>query len=232
MVISFKIFFIVGILCCSFSGQCSSKFSEDLSVFTGRLSKINQDASLVRVRVRFKNMKFINKKDNVEFWVDENPKIRCQASVVAKSAEYLLLRIPSFYLCVQKVGFTVGTHLYFQSDNLKNNLEVAQEMLAILVKKRLALTGRYDRNEQTVKTFSEKVDAVNQRYAVLKQKMELEWEKELSSIEEDKELAVKDLRETQAKLNDVDYKLEKYRIFDKNLELDRWSLDSKRFRKK
>ncbi len=225
---------IIFILLTLFASQAwtAIKTDEDLSIFSGRLSKVNRLASLVRVRVRFKNMKFLKKKDKVVFWSDFKSKNRCYSYVVSKSSEYLLLRIPNYARCLQKIGFTAGSFLYFQSDDLKTSLEVGHELLSILVKKRLALQAKLNRNKKELEIHIEKVDGVNKRFQVLREKLELEWEQELSALEKDRAETLKDRSFTQSKLDQTDLNLEKYRIYDRNLEVDRWSLDARRYIKK
>ena len=208
------------------------KMKDDLSVFAGRVSKISEKSSLVRVKVDFVNFKFLNKKDKVEFWLESSPKHRCVSYVIGKSNEYMLLRVPYFSECVRKVGVTVGSYLHFRSNDLARTLEIAEELLQVLLKKRLALHSRLSRTKKDLDAHIEKVDAVNRRYEVLRDKLDLEHQQELMALEDDKTQRWKVFKDTQASLDSLDYKLEQYRIGDHNLKLDRWSLDPRLYRRK
>ena len=111
------------------------------------------------------------------------------------------------------------------SPDLENSLVTAKELVQILQRKHMALNARLSRYQSEVDGFIEKVDVVNKRYEVLRQKLELEWQKELTALEEDKTRAYQNFKQTQARLNDLEFKLRKYRVRDQNLKEDRWSLD-------
>ena len=51
--------------------NASSKELSEEGFFSGRLSRINQEIRTARVKVDFDNIKYINAKDKLEFW-DEN----------------------------------------------------------------------------------------------------------------------------------------------------------------
>lgn len=201
-------------------------------IFSGRISMLNQNAGLVRLKIDFKNMKFLNKRDRVEFWSESNPTNRCNSFVMGKSTEYLLLKVPNFDLCVGKVYLTTGAYLLIESPDLAKNLKIARELVDILIKKQVALDAKLKHNKRDLDTYVEKVEAVNQRYHVLRQKLEMEWQKELQHLEEDKNDTFKIFKQTEARLDDVHHKLEQYRVYDQNLEVDRWSLDKNLYIKK
>lgn len=193
--------------------------------FAGRVSRINSTAQLMRVRVDFKNSKFLNKGDKVDFWNETYPNQRCSAKIEARSTEYLLFRVAEFNLCITKVHVTTGSYLHFWSQDLENNLKMAHELVEILLKKRMALLAKKRRYQRDLDGHVEKVDAINKRYEVLRQKLEVEWQKELADQEEDKADALVAFKQAEARLNEVESKLESYRIHEHNFTVDRWSLD-------
>jgi hypothetical protein len=193
--------------------------------FTGLISRLNSSANLARVRTDFSNIKFLNRKDRVEFWNESHPDQRCIAYVEGRTNDYLLLKIPQYDFCVRRVHFTTGSHLHFESPDLKATVQVAKELIQILQKKRLAMSTKKERHHRELTGHIEKVDAVNKRYDILRQKLEIEWQKELSALEEDKAHTFMEYKNAEARLNEIDTKLESYKIEDHNLKLDRWSLD-------
>jgi hypothetical protein len=202
------------------------------AMFSGLVSRLSSVGELVRVRLELKNAKFLKKGDRVEFWTDQNNQSRCLAMIVGRTNDYLLMRVPNFEQCLRKVGVSVGVTLNFFSQDLKNNLVIAQELVEILNKKHLAITAKKERHKKYLDTHMERVETVNKRYDVLKQKLELEWQKELTILEEDKTKAFKEFKKAEADLNDMEAKLEAYRIHDDNFELNRWSLDPELYIKK
>jgi hypothetical protein len=83
------------------------------AIFSGRISKLNEKANLMRIRVDFENMKFLNTKDRIEFWNETYPDRRCVAYLEGKSTQYILVKVPQYDLCVKKVHLTTGTFCIF-----------------------------------------------------------------------------------------------------------------------
>lgn len=205
---------------------------ENANVFSGRISRLNPPAKLARIRTDFGNIKFLNRKDRVEFWNETYPERRCTALVEGRTNDYLLLRIPLYDSCIRQVHFTTGTYLHFESPDLEQTVKTAKELVEILLKKRLAMNAKKERHQRELDGYVEKVDAVNKRYEILRQKLEIEWQKELASIEEDKSRSFTEFKMSEARVNEIDTKLESYRVEDHNLKVDRWSLDPALYIKK
>jgi len=200
--------------------------------FTGRVSRINQTARLARIRTDFANIKFLNKRDRVIFWNDTYPQQKCYSLVEGKTNDYLLLNVPQMSECLQRVHFSTGSYLHFESDELKDTLKVVKELVDVLQKKRLALVAKKERHRRELDGHVEKVNTTNKRFEILRQKLEIEWQKELADIEEDKARNFTEFKNAEARLNEIEVKLESYRIDDHNLKLDRWALDPKLYEKK
>lgn len=205
---------------------------ENQIIFAGRISRLNRDGRLARVRTDSPNIKFLNRKDRLEFWNESHPGARCTALVEGRTNDYLLIKIPEMDRCLRLVHFTTGSYLHFDSKDLKLTLEQAREVIEILKKKRLAIQAKRDRNQRELDTYVERVDVINKRFEILRQKLEVEWRKELSDLDEDKAKSYTEFKSAEARLNEIDTKLEAYRIEDQNLKLDRWSLDPNLYYKK
>ena len=209
----------------SWSQSNEKKQDEDATVFSGRISRLNGSAKLARIRTDFANIKFLNRKDRVEFWNETYPERRCMALIEGRTNDYFLIRIPQYDTCIRKVHFTSGTYLHFESPDLENSIKIAKELIEILLKKRLAMNAKKTRHHRELDGYVEKVDVVNKRYEILRQKLEIEWQKELASVEEDKAVSFTEFKNSEARVNEIDTKIETYRVEDHNLKLDRWSLD-------
>ena len=200
--------------------------------FSGRVSKINKDAALIRIKLKFTNSKYLNKFDKVEFWTDINPKVRCKGVIAGKSPDYILIKIPNFTFCESFVSMANGKYLLFYSADLKNNVLMGRELVKVLLKKELALSGKLSRRKKELDSHIEKVNAVNSRYHVLKEKLNAEWRSDISKLEEDRLISLEAYKNIELRLGEVKYKLEQYKIDDDNLENDRWSLDPRLYFKK
>ncbi len=67
---------LMAILCFQASFAALSK-KDPLAKFSGRVSNLNLDARLVRFKVNFDNIKFLNKGDEVDFWWQHQEKNKC-----------------------------------------------------------------------------------------------------------------------------------------------------------
>jgi len=204
----------------------------ELGNFTGRVSRLNPKARLMRIRIEDENTKFLVRKNKVNFWQEETPSQKCQTLVEGRTERYILLKVPEYETCVRNVRLTVGSFLHFGSEDLKENIEKTEELVHILVKKRLANYIKYTKLQKSLEGHLAKVEAVNDRYFVLKEKLEREWEQKLSALEEDKLQIVSEAEKTKRLLNDIDKKMEFYRVQDKDQRLDRWALDAKLYERK
>jgi len=199
--------------------------SKDYGIFSGRISRINEKAGLIRLKIDFANMKYLNKKDKVEFWDERGSNVRCNSYVVGKSNNYLLLKVPEFLYCKRFVFISNGAYVQLYAQDLVNNLTMGKELIDILLKKRLALSSKFLKNRKNLDGHIEKVNAINLRYKVLRDKLEAEWREALGDIEEDRLTSFRNYKELEGQLLEIDDKLEKYRIEDRNLKEDRWALD-------
>ncbi|MFT6069431.1 MAG: hypothetical protein ACJAT2_001288 [Bacteriovoracaceae bacterium] len=205
---------------------------DDVAIFSGRASRINFKADLLRIKIDFGNVKYLNVKDKVEFWDERDSSKRCKAYLVGKSNDYLLFKVPSINFCKTKVFLSVGAYLKFYSIDLFNNIKMGKSLIDILLKKRLALSGKLRREQKSLDSFIEKVNSVNARYQILRDKLEAEWRDQIASLEEDKTTSLRNYKDLEIRLEGLDKKLQRYSIEDKNLKLDRWALDPRLYFKK
>ena len=228
----FKLFTISLCILSSLSFAKDYKLAADTVVFPGRVSKMNRVARLVRIKIKFENSKFITKNNKIEIWNQSVPDKKCFGYLEARSNDYLLIRVPKMQRCLSTVYFAAGSYLHMYSADLENSLITAKELNDVLTRKRTALDARLSRYKREVDGYIEKVDLVNQRYEILRRKLELEWQKELSSVEEDKSRSYLNYQQTVSRLHELDFKMQQYRVRDQNMVEDRWSLDTKLYYKK
>ncbi len=215
------IFFLMG----ASTLAATAAVSKSNGIFSGRISRINEKASLIRLKVDFANMKYLNKKDKVEFWDERGSDVRCKAYIVGKSNDYLLMKVPEFDYCKRFIFIADGAYVQLFSQDLVNNLTMGKELVDILLKKKMALSSKLLTNKKNLDSHIERVNAINLRYKVLRDKLEAEWREELASLEEDRLTSFRNYKDVEGQLLEIDDKLEKYRIEDRNLKEDRWALD-------
>jgi len=200
--------------------------------FSGRISKLNNEIRTIRIKVNFDNLKYLNAKDRVELWEEKNKSYKCKGYVLGRSSEYLLLKIPEMKECTKFVYITSGSYLKFFSQDLVNNIKMGKEVVEILLKKRMALEGQMEMRNKDLTAHNERMNAVNARYQSLREKLETEWQKELHNLEEDRLYSMRSFKDLERRRDEIDQKLELYKVKDENLTLDRWSLDSSLYYKK
>lgn len=226
-----SIFKIIPLLCLLLSVKAMAALSED-GFFSGRISKINYEISVVRIKVDFDNIKYINVKDKIEFWDEKNSSLKCKSYVIGRTADYVLLKLPDMKYCTQNLYFTTGAYFKFFSEDLKNNVSMGREVVGILIKKRMAVQGQMDVRNKEIQGHMDRVGAINARYQTLREKLEQEWQKELHGLDEDRTFSLRSYKDLERRRDEIDQKLEQYKLKDENLTLDRWSLDSNLYFKK
>ena len=200
--------------------------------FSGRISRINKAINIVRVKVDFDNVKYLNPKDKVEFWDEKNDTHKCKSYIIGRTSDYLLLKVPELSSCEKYLYFVSGSYFKFYSEDLLNNITMGREVVSILLKKRLAISGQLEGRNKEVTAHTDRINAINARYQTLQDKLEQEWQKELHALDEDKTFALRSYKDLERRRDEIDQKLEQYKIKDENLTLDRWSLDSRLYFKK
>jgi hypothetical protein len=209
----------------------SATLSEE-GFFSGRISRINKTISVVRVKVDFDNIKYLNPKDKIEFWDEKNDTQKCKSYIIGRTSDYLLLKVPEMKFCEKYLHFTTGSYFKFYSEDLLNNIQMGREVVGILIKKRMGVQGQMDVRNKEILSHMERVNTINARYQSLREKLEQEWQKELHALEEDKTYSLRSYKDLERRRDEIDQKLEQYKLKDENLTLDRWSLDSNLYFKK
>ena len=210
---------------------CAEEMKKD-GIFSGRVVTTHAEAGIIRVQVDFPNFKYLNKKDTVEFWKAFDTERRCKARVVGKSNEYMLLKVYKYEFCAKTLFIERGSYVRFYSENLVSNIKTGRELIEVLLKKRLGIKGQMEEAKKGLDNYMAKVDGINKRYEILRVKLEQEWKKEISYLDEDKNTTFSRYKELETRLDEVEHKLEKYQVSDENLYLDRWSLDPKLYYRK
>ncbi len=215
--------------------NCSNLFAEvddGRGYFSGRISRFDRQIKTLKIKVEFSNLKYLNPKDRLEFWDERNTSQKCLGYVIGRSADFLLIKAPELSMCEKFLLITSGAYLKFYSKDLENNLEMGKDVVNLLLKKRMAVQGQMDLRQKEIDSHLEKVATVNSRYDVLRKKLEMEWQKELNALEEDRVQSIRLAKDLEQRRDEIDKKLELYKVNDENMVLDRWSLDSRMYFKK
>ena len=221
-----RVFFIIIFLISFIELNTLGRISKnDLSVFSGRVSSFHLEAKIIKFKLNFANIRYLSKGNKVKFWTEYQNNYQCQGIVLVRSSFHILVKVSKISQCNSLSPFVVGKYYFFGSKDLRNNIETGKDLIKILLKKKIALRGKIKQKNKMNETFLNKEDAVNNRYEILKKKLELERMKKLGELKIDQENILKSIENLDERLNAVNVKLEKYRVDDKNLIEDRWSID-------
>lgn len=209
----------------------TAALSED-GFFSGRISKISKEISVVRIKVDFDNIKYVNVKDKIEFWDERNSTLKCKSYVIGRTSDYILLKLTDIKFCEKNLYFSTGAYYKFFSEDLLNNIKMGREVVGILIKKRMAVQGQIEMRNKEIQAHMDRVGAINARYQTLREKLEQEWQKELHALDEDRTYSLRSYKDLERRRDEIDQKLEQYKLKDENLTLDRWSLDTNLYFKK
>jgi hypothetical protein len=220
------------VVCLSSNTAGAAQSLSEEGFFSGRISKINADISVLRIKVDFDNIKYVNVKDKVEFWDEKNDTLKCKSYVIGRTADYILLKLSDMTFCQRGLYITSGAYFKFFSEDLQNNIKMGREVVGILLKKRMAVQGQMEVRNKEVQAHIERVNAINARYQTLREKLDQEWQKEVHALDEDRTFSLRSYKDLERRRDEIDQKLEQYKLKDENLTLDRWSLDSNLYFKK
>ncbi len=231
---SMRIPFFLILLCLVFgsSKPVMAEIDDGRGYFSGRISRFNREISTLKIKVDFANLKYLNTRDRLEFWDERNTSQKCRGYVLGRSADFVLVKAPDLKTCEKFLLITAGAYLKFYSKDLENNLELGKDVVGLLLKKRMAVEGQMTLRQKEIDSHLERVGAVNARYDLLRKKLEQEWQKELNALEEDRVQSVRLAKDLEQRRDEIDKKLELYKVQDENMTLDRWSLDSRLYYKK
>ena len=85
-----------------------SKNFEHKGFLVGRISRINEKANLIRIRIESQNSKYISKGDFLEIWGDsDSGKKRCKTELLGKTVRHFLLKAPHLAVCLDKLQLSV-----------------------------------------------------------------------------------------------------------------------------
>ena len=89
----------------------------------------------------------------------------------------------------------------------------------------MAIFGKLKETKKRLESFLERASAINERYDALRLKLEAERQEALNYLESEKIMDTQNFKNFSSRLDEIDFKLEKYKIEDSNSVDERWSLD-------
>ena len=204
----------------------SASFAKgDLSQFKARLFSVNKEVSLLKFRSDFSNAKFLTPGARAKFRTNIGLNHFCDGVVLSKSVNHFLFKVTHMDKCAKYQNLSLGINADFVSIDLEKNMISVNDLVKVLNKKRLAIFGKLQRVKKRLAIFVERVDATNKRFDTLRTKLEAERQEALSYLESEKLLDTQNFKNYSSKLDEIDFKLEKYRLEDSNSNDIRWSLD-------
>ena len=199
----------------------------DYGQFEGRVSDRDQASSILKVQSENENIKFFKAGDKVHFKVQQNPnKDFCQGHIRAVGPEFFTMYVKNLYPCWNEGEyFRRGMILNFETSRLAERVQNASEYRLILLKRR----------EDYFKQLN-KVNHFIWSYKQQKVQLAAQYDKKIEELKKKKRRALEGLlskkndvastqRELISQLDNLDEKLEFYRIENHSEEKNRWTKD-------
>jgi hypothetical protein len=202
--------------------------SASLTKFKARLYSVKKEVNLLKFRVDFPNARFLTPGTEVKFRTNLSLGYFCEGVILSKSVNHILLKVPHMENCSRYQNLSQGINADFISADLEKNIISTRELIKVLNKKRMAIFGKLKRVKKRLTSFVERVSAANTRYDTLRHRLETERQEALLALESEKIMDIQNFKNFSSKLDEIDFKLEKYRIYDTNSVDEKWSLDYSR----
>ena len=197
----------------------------DLSKFKSRLFSKNLGAGLLKFRADFSNARFLTPGTKAKFKTNVGVAYSCEGVVVSKSVNHFLFKVFHGEKCARYQNLSLGLNANFRSHDLEKNINTTYELIDILNKKRMAIYGKLKETKKRLDTFLERTSAVNARFDALRSKLESERHEALNYLESEKMMDIQNFKNFGSRLDEIDFKIEKYRVMDTNYTDEKWSLD-------
>lgn len=204
---------------------CHSLHAKELSKFKARIYSADKESGLVKFRTEFSNSRFIVRGTRLKFTSSPGAPYQCEGIVIGRSRHHFLMKVYEIGRCSISQSLTPGISASFTCLDLERNIEATKELVVILNKKKVALRGQMESTKRKLDSFVERNNAVNARYSALRAKLEGEQSRALAALENERLMELQKYKNFASRLDEIDFKLEKYRIEDTNKPVERWSLD-------
>ena len=198
---------------------------ESMSRFKSRLFSKNIESGLLKFRVDFSNARFLTPGSRARFRTNINIDYYCEGIVLSKSVSHFLLKLSHPDKCSKYQNLTLGLNADFISGDFEKNISSTYRLIQILNKKRMAIYGKLKETKIRLDSFLERTSAVNARYDAMRDKLETERQEALGYLESEKIMDIQNFKNFSSRLDEIDFKLEKYKVLDSNNTDERWSLD-------
>ncbi len=211
---------LIGIL----SFQVIAQTKKDDVSFVTKVKDANKKTKVLLLDSKNQNIKFFKRNDEVYFYNELNPSFKCRGIVMKGTYSQLTLKVDEYGKCSKYVGMVKGSYLKVQSRDLGINLKMAEEVVDILLKKRMILKSKIYRLENQIRTQDQRKQILNSEYEAKMASLKLEWKDAIDKLGLDDQDAEKEINLSKMKLQDIDSKLKLYNVQDQKIERSKWSL--------
>ncbi len=196
---------------------------DDLSFMT-KVRDVDSKSKSMLLESKNSNIKFFKRNDEVFFFNELNPSFKCRGIVQKGTFRQLKIRVPDFSKCSKYVGMVKGSYLKINSKDLAINLTMAEEVVDILLKKRMILKNKIYRLQNRMKNQGQRKEILDTEYESKMNALKIEWKDAIEKLGLDDKDAEKEINLSKMKLQDIDSKLKLYNIQDQKIQNSKWSL--------
>ena len=199
----------------------------DYSQFKGRVSDRDEASSVFKVQSDSENVKFFKGGDQVRFKVEQNPnKDFCQGDIRTVEPGFFTMYVKNLYPCWNEGEyFRRGMILNFKSSRLAERVQDASEYRLILLKRREDYFKQLNKMNVFIWSFKQQKVQLAAQYDKKIEELKKKKRRALEGLLSKKNDVASTQRELIYRLDNLDEKLEFYRIENHSQKKNRWSKD-------
>ncbi|MCB9094412.1 MAG: hypothetical protein H6621_05015 [Halobacteriovoraceae bacterium] len=193
--------------------------------FLGKVIEQDKNSRMLKVKFKDTNIKFFKKEDEVFLYNEFNKDYQCRGIVRAGNYAYLFVEIKEYANCSKRINLSADSYVMVSSKDLEVNLDMAEEVVDILLKKRMILKGKVNRLKNEIETKDEREKLLNEQYEIKMSSLKIEWDEAIKALRDGEYQARKEINDANLDLIEIDKKLKLYNIDDPQHKRHEWSLD-------
>lgn len=200
--------------------------SYDYSKFTGRVTDRDKSTNILKISSENKNIKFFRAGDLVSFTVASRDSNFCKGYVRNVEENFFVIYVKDIYSCWEDTDyFRRGSLLRFQSNQLSLRVREASKHRIILLKRKRDFFRQLNDVNHFVWSYDQQKVLTASDYDLKIVEIEKGKQKALEMLISKKKDQIRIQKELIRRLDELDEKLDHYRIERDDMLVDRWHLD-------
>jgi len=202
---------------------------QDLAQFSSRIVRVDWENKFLALRLDFENAKFVQVGINVFIFSNQYPEKRCHGRVLSRTIDVILLKISRFEDCEGYLNFTSGAYTRISSNDFKKNINKANARLIELNQYETFMREKKKKIVAVIEEYRSKNESIEAKYLHEIEKIKYQRDLEIAQLEAARKIQEEQLLDISSKIDQVLFYKEKIKTDESNFDLDRWSLDQRKY---